>query len=126
MSNYRDESLAFCKLLDDFLYVVYCTSEDFFDTYGLFDWISPEDTSFYVHRKFGVPMPRVPDVIEGLSDAEYAKLVYDAANQLLVALEYYYDDDDEDWDRDLIEDYHVDLYKEYAEHIMNQMKEIMG
>ena len=126
MGRYRDESLEFCKLLDDFLYAVYCTSDEFFETYNLFDWISPEDTSFYIHRRFGVPSPRVPEVIEGLSDAEYAKIVYDAAVQFFQALEYYYDDDDEDWDRDLIEDYHVDLYKEYDERIMTQMKEIMG
>lgn len=125
MSRYRDESLILYGLLNDFLNSVYLTSEEFFDTYGLFEWLSPEDTVIHIHKKFGVPMPPVPDAIEGLSDGEYAKIVYDAAKKLLDALEFNYDEDDP-WYRELLEEYNIDLYKEYAQGIMDAMKEIMS
>ena len=126
MGRYRDGLVAFCDMLDEFLNSVYLTSEEFTDTYDIFDWMLPEDTAIALHKQLGAPLPQVPDIIEGLSDKEYAKIIYDAAEQLLNSLEYHFDDDDDYWDRDLIEDYHVDLYKEYAQHVMDMMKEIMG
>lgn len=126
MGRYRDGLVAFCDMLDEFLNSVYLTSEEFTDTYDIFDWMLPEDTASALHKQLGTPLPQVPDIIEGLSDKEYARIIYDAAEQLLNSLEYHFGDDDDYWDRDLIEDYHVDLYKEYAQHVMNMMKEIMG